>query len=631
MKALKKLSAILLTLIMVLGLAVNAFAAQNSEDPSTSQDSATTVTPDAGPFTLTIAAGENNSTGLTEKHVYNVYQIYVCDIADVIKADGTTERIVSNIRYGNSGWGTKDAPVGEDELNSIGTTAATAEEFAKELVASKKLVTPYCTLGGDKGLSYENVPAGYYLIVDDTNQELKPGDSYSKYIVKVIDDVTVTPKSEQTSSDKVLYNDAAQEADVNDAGVGTVVSYKLTAKIAENADKYDKYYFILSDTMSEGLTFNDDITVTIGSKTGVLNTDYYLYKSNDRDENGNYKFEVAIANAKDYPDQTVVVNYSATLNSNAVAMDPETNSYHVDYSNNPEYKYDGTEDTENNPGKPLDETNVPLGQTPTDTTKTYTTELTLTKKADDANGPALSGATFKLTSTDANQVVMENRKYYVLDNKEGTWYLLKNGTYTKTAPADTSYEEIGYVDSKTAAGYIEVSANNYQVPEDGYAAHIGEKLYKKVLGNNSDYASTNKYRLETSDGLLSKPAPVEMILTTGTDGVLNFKGLGTGHYKLEEVDAPDGYNYAAPVEFDIVFNGSIFEVKNMKVGGEDSSDAITDNGSDGKFETTIVDLSGSTLPSTGGIGTTLFYVIGGILVAGAGVLLITKRRMNAVQ
>lgn len=49
----------------------------------------------------------------------------------------------------------------------------------------------------------------------------------------------------------------------------------------------------------------------------------------------------------------------------------------------------------------------------------------------------------------------------------------------------------------------------------------------------------------------------------------------------------------------------------------------------GVFDATIVNKKGATLPSTGGMGTTIFYVIGAILVIGAGILLITKRRMNS--
>ena len=56
---------------------------------------------------------------------------------------------------------------------------------------------------------------------------------------------------------------------------------------------------------------------------------------------------------------------------------------------------------------------------------------------------------------------------------------------------------------------------------------------------------------------------------------------------------------------------------------------FTANTSDGSLSTNVVNQSGATLPETGGMGTTLFYIVGSALVIGAGVLLITKRRMNA--
>ena len=61
---------------------------------------------------------------------------------------------------------------------------------------------------------------------------------------------------------------------------------------------------------------------------------------------------------------------------------------------------------------------------------------------------------------------------------------------------------------------------------------------------------------------------------------------------------------------------------------------ITLNDSTNQITTMMFDIenkSGATLPETGGIGTTLFYVIGGLLVVGAGVLLVTKKRMGKAE
>ena len=56
---------------------------------------------------------------------------------------------------------------------------------------------------------------------------------------------------------------------------------------------------------------------------------------------------------------------------------------------------------------------------------------------------------------------------------------------------------------------------------------------------------------------------------------------------------------------------------------------FTPSKNDGSLTTEVVNRQGSTLPETGGIGTTIFYVVGVVLMLGAGVLLITKRRMSA--
>ena len=88
-----------------------------------------------------------------------------------------------------------------------------------------------------------------------------------------------------------------------------------------------------------------------------------------------------------------------------------------------------------------------------------------------------------------------------------------------------------------------------------------------------------------------------------------FTGLGNGTYTLVEKTVPSGYNKAADEQFTI-----------------DGSDYTQTNLEQAK---TVVNNSGAVLPSTGGIGTTIFYIIGAILVIGAGVVLVTRRRMNA--
>lgn len=103
-------------------------------------------------------------------------------------------------------------------------------------------------------------------------------------------------------------------------------------------------------------------------------------------------------------------------------------------------------------------------------------------------------------------------------------------------------------------------------------------------------------------------------ITTDATGKFTIKGLDADTYYLTETAAPAGYNkLAGPVTIVIGENGV--------VNG-------TTEAPQGVDEVKVLNQSGTELPSTGGIGTTIFYVVGGVLVVGAAVLLVTKKRME---
>lgn len=139
--------------------------------------------------------------------------------------------------------------------------------------------------------------------------------------------------------------------------------------------------------------------------------------------------------------------------------------------------------------------------------------------------------------------------------------------------------------------------------------------------------------------------------TTADDGKIfyEFKGIDAGQYKLAETETPNGYNRADDLYFTVVAvrgedKKSIKELRVDKVTDVNGNEFVNGEGTDstpvfsftsslanGSLTTDIVNQSGLLLPATGGIGTTIFYVVGGILVVGAGVLLIAKKRSDKTK
>ena len=126
-------------------------------------------------------------------------------------------------------------------------------------------------------------------------------------------------------------------------------------------------------------------------------------------------------------------------------------------------------------------------------------------------------------------------------------------------------------------------------------------------------------------------------ITTPADGVIIVKGVKTDSYTITEFKAPDGYNKLAdPVTVTAVKTGGTTTSKIVYLDENGKETDETTNTT--KVEVNIakiaatavvvVNKAGTELPSTGGMGTTLFYVLGAVLVVGAGVLLITKKRMS---
>ena len=146
-------------------------------------------------------------------------------------------------------------------------------------------------------------------------------------------------------------------------------------------------------------------------------------------------------------------------------------------------------------------------------------------------------------------------------------------------------------------------------------------LYR-MDGDTKKYAKLTKDKI---DSWVDDKGDATTLETSGEGDIL-IEGLNVGTYYLKETEAPAGYNkLTEPIEVEITAttsatNGS--ETVKYKNSSETSYTPATD------ATVKVLNKAGTQLPSTGGIGTTLFYVIGGVLMAVAAVLLVTKKRMN---
>ena len=622
MKRLKKILALALAMAMVLSIgSMTAFA--------------------AGTHTITVPS--------TDTHKYQVFQI----LTGTLSTDNTT---LSNAAWGSSTKTATDGKINNKtvtefmkDMEALSGNAAVTE--AMKYVDLAKPLEGYVTK--DAGMS--NLAEGYYILVDvtdpltnkDENDKVISTDTKALSLLQLLDDVTVTKKWGTTEDKKTIDTDTLGQTGTNtnninddddNVSIGDTVNYKIEATVPENTDKFDptSFFFVVTDKLSSGLTFNSDIKVYLkgagdeGADLELAATDYTVKTGSSCVYDTTNTFEVALkdaANAK-YRGQTIVVKYSATVNEGAVIGDAgNPNTSKVKFSNNPDQTYQGKPDNDGD-GFPDQINTVPTGETPESETKTYVTGIEILKV--DENGEPLQNAKFEISGTSVKKVVTKTETFE--EAADGNYYLLKDGTYTMVAPT-TENEMVaaqagatkGYVvDAEaTGTGVIEIGGTKYRPVTAGETpTHI-----LKVGSKDAYQDITKKYKKVVTQKTVDADATDQkMEEQVDSNGLARFDGLGAGTYTITETQTPDGYNTIDPITVKVSYSDpdasgaptTRFEVT--------QGDATYE---DGIIKITIVNKKGQKLPETGGIGTTIFYIVGTILVIGAGVVLITRRRMEA--
>lgn len=624
MKTLKKLICLLLAALMLLALTATAFAdeIENTGDSGETGDTAPAVT-----YSITI----NNSVA---GYTYAAYQIFKGDLDD----KGT----LSNIDWGSGvtadgktallsfDKGEREAPYANAAALAEALEDSNIGNFAEEVgtYLTNKSAGEASSLTGSSYV-ISGLEAGYYL-VKNTDIPTDADKVYNtSYILRVVKNVTVDPKVGVPETEKKIVEDNDSKVVTNEASIGDTINYEITGTLPTNLDKYSTYYYKFTDTLSKGLTYKEDtIKVTVD---GVDLTKYFYVNAADYDNENGTTITVAIADLlalnllKDDSDKAlvtitkeskVVVTYSATLNENAVvAGDGNTNDVKLTYSNDPTNNGTGTETPPlENPDKPTEPSAT--GTTPKDTVATYTTELTILKTDDSGN--VLTGAEFTLTG-DGVKIVLVTTETFT-ENTQGEYYKLANGTYTTTAPTDI-YDSLTtkYSIDSTSGKYTKDTNGTYwklkgqnEDGNDQYTEVGPENLYDSTA---QKYSMTQKTEIKNTSDI-----NVKVVGSIDEGGHVTFTGLGAGKYTITETKTPAGYNTIAPITFTVTFDAD------TKKFASDNNDVAV--GADNKLATTVINEKGSNLPSTGGVGTTVFYVLGSVLMVGAGVLLVVKKRMS---
>ena len=535
-------------------------------------------------------------------HKFVAYKIFKADLNVV---DGV--KTLSNIEFANESKADDMLAAINDAFKRTGTTennkqftsAADVADYLSELTEGREeaavkfatAVNEYKGTGidltkniaADQTVTYSvsGINPGYYLIIDENVDTVDPiGSIYSRFILQVAGDVTAEAKIEgQPVLDKVVGKMENNVADYsaednmnndskhNTANVGDTIPFKLTINFP-NLDEYSSYKFEVTDTLSKGLTFDDNVTMKILNGTTVDSNpaDMELVKDTDftvatkaggttDDPTTEITIDFKTIFAKYTADKTlvgktIVIEYTAELNENAKGnQEANTNTAKLTYSNDPR-------------------TVGSYGTTPDVITETYTFNVTI-NKVDYKNKDAVWGNSSE--GTLGNHIKTEG----ALSDVEFT---LHRVTSAADATEETSVEIPGTYKTN-ANGQIELPGlanGTYYLVET--VAHDG---YNKVLGKIY-FTISAKYDTNS-----------KKVVVTNSDLDANTPGDAKNEATLGII--PDSYESNPTVKFD---NAN-------------------------ELYLLVTNSQGAQLPSTGGVGTVIFTVVG-ILVMAAVVVIAVK-------
>ena len=477
MKHARKLTSLLLALVMVFALAVTV-AADGTTEP---------------------AKGSITVDNPIEGQNYTAYKIF-----DVVY-DGAKKNYSYTIEHASPWFDTVNGYTAGLTLTPVADTTSdtyvvtTTGDFSPAAFADalKKALDNNPTAFAGKELTKSGTPVkatvtvdelGYYFVTS-TNGALCNLTTTNPHI-------TIHDKNDMPFK---------KEVDKTNVDVGQTVTFKITGKVPDYTG-FNTYTYLITDTMTDGLTFKDDVKVMVGSEDKT-NDCTITYDATNAPQT--FTVSIPVLEKKYDFGAEIVVTYTATVNKKAIAA-ISTNKAKLTYSNDP--------------------TTGETKDSQTEEQKVYTSKIVIDK-------------------------------------------------------FETGKQE------------------TVKLPGAEFV------LYKKVPGASGEVTKYYKQDDTTKAVTWVNTIAEATTVTTGDDGAAFFEGLADGTYYLVETKAPAGYNQLTEAK-DVTVTGSITDTTKLSVTAE------------------VANNTGTVLPSTGGMGTTIFYVLGFVLVVGAGVLLVTKKRMS---
>lgn len=537
-----------------------------------------------------------NETDTKNSHTYYAYQIFSGTYSHTETpseeegATTITDRTLSDLEWGSGVMATdsastitlsvEDAVAKIQELYSADNNNWGAE-FEKYLNTNGISLNKANATLLNSGNNYTaTVNEGYYLIKDESENTGTDEDfAFTSYLVSVVGDREITPKKDVPEVQKKVQDVNDSEADSTtgwqdsaDYDIGDYVPFQLKGTLPDNYADYDKYKYVFHDTMSDGLTLVNDTDHPIKV---VYYADEAAYVADKDGTKGTELTDYTISSSFDGIGTNSIadrrgfdIEFDNIKTNTAVTKDSIiVVTYYAQLNTNAKIGSEGNDNTvylEFSNNPNLDGSGT-TGRTPDDKVTVFTFNLLINKI--DGDNALLEGAKFELTKYDADK---------------GEYVALNSDVIVSTQ-----------------------DKSNSSPAEDGKAVRF------------------------------------------------TFTGLDAGIYRLEETATPEGYNSIKPIIITVKADSHDTASDDPQLG-ELSVEATYEDGSQfgGTFTinadatvteasasdenqdpranvyTNIQNLKGSTLPETGGMGTKIFYTLGGIFAVGAGVLLVARRRMK---